>query len=43
MNAPAESVGHRRNDPLLLASQFWSAFPEHFVLMQNENPGERLG
>jgi LPLT family lysophospholipid transporter-like MFS transporter len=33
MNGPAESVGNRRNYPLLLASQFLSAFADNFILM----------
>jgi LPLT family lysophospholipid transporter-like MFS transporter len=33
MNGPAESVGHRRNFPLLLAGQFLSAFADNFILM----------
>jgi LPLT family lysophospholipid transporter-like MFS transporter len=33
MKGPAERVGHRRNFPLLLASQFLSAFADNFILM----------
>jgi len=32
MNGPAESVGNRRNFPLLRASHFVSAFADNFVL-----------
>jgi len=33
MNGPAASVSNRRNYPLLLASQFLSAFADNFILM----------
>jgi LPLT family lysophospholipid transporter-like MFS transporter len=33
MNRPPESLGNRRNFPLLLASQFLSAFADNFILM----------